>query len=83
MLFKRRILCPWLLSAVVMFGLSYVWHGLALTDLDELPPIAPHLPEASALEAELSGLAALRELGEDSAMPENSSPVRQTTQDAE
>lgn len=52
MLFKRRILCPWLLSAVVMFGLSYVWHGLALTDLDELRiPLAGYLA--------LSGLAYL------------------------
>lgn len=36
MLIKRRILFPWLLSATVMFGLSYAWHGLALTDLSEL-----------------------------------------------
>lgn len=33
---QRRILLPWLLSAVLMYGLSYVWHGLALTDLSEL-----------------------------------------------
>lgn len=36
MLLKRRILFPWLLSATVMFGISYVWHGLALSDLSEL-----------------------------------------------
>jgi uncharacterized membrane protein len=35
-LLKRRILVPWLLSAVVMFGISALWHGLALTDLSEL-----------------------------------------------
>lgn len=35
-LFKRRILFPWLLSAVVMMGISYAWHGLALTDISEL-----------------------------------------------
>ncbi|MCB9169389.1 MAG: hypothetical protein H6597_05825 [Flavobacteriales bacterium] len=36
MLWRRGFLVPWLLSAVVMFGLSYVWHGLALNDLQEL-----------------------------------------------
>jgi uncharacterized integral membrane protein len=36
-LLKRYILVPWLLSSLVMFGLSYVWHGVALTDLQELP----------------------------------------------
>lgn len=30
---------------------------MGLTSLDELPPLAPHLPDASALEAELAGLA--------------------------
>lgn len=30
---------------------------LGLSDLGDLPPLAPHLPEASALEAELAGLA--------------------------
>jgi len=70
-------------GAMLFRTTPYFLERMGLTDLDELPPIAPHLPEASALEAELSGLAALRELGEDSAMPENSSPVRQTTQDAE
>jgi hypothetical protein len=35
-LLKRRILAPWLLSAAVMFILSAVWHGWALTDLDEI-----------------------------------------------
>lgn len=41
---------------------------MGLTSLDQLPPIAPHLPEASALEAELSGLASLADLGEDATM---------------
>src|SRR5262245_47395580 len=36
MLAKRGFLVPWSLSALVMYGLSYVWHGLALTDLQEL-----------------------------------------------
>jgi hypothetical protein len=44
MLLKRRILLPWLLSAVVMYGLSYLWHGIALTDLDDLKmPMALYL----------------------------------------
>ncbi|MBK8497542.1 MAG: hypothetical protein IPL52_01685 [Flavobacteriales bacterium] len=33
---RRFILLPWLLSSAVMFGLSYVWHGLVLSDLSEL-----------------------------------------------
>ena len=36
MLRERRILIPWLASAVLMFGLSYLWHGVALNDLREL-----------------------------------------------
>ena len=36
MLVRRHILLPTLLSALVMFLLSWVWHGLALTDLQEL-----------------------------------------------
>src|SRR5690606_31080492 len=35
-LFKRRILYPWFLSALVMAGISYAWHGLALTDISDL-----------------------------------------------
>ena len=41
MLGRRRILLPWLLSAFVMYGLSYLWHGVLLTDLDEI-----HIPVA-------------------------------------
>lgn len=36
MLLERRILIPWLASALVMYGLSYLWHGVALNDLREL-----------------------------------------------
>ncbi len=36
MLMRRHIVLPALLSALLMFGMSYVWHGLALTDLQEL-----------------------------------------------
>lgn len=36
LLFKRRILFPWLLSAIVMMAISYAWHGLALTDIMDL-----------------------------------------------
>ena len=51
-LFTRRYLLPWLLSAAVMFGLSYVWHGLLLRDLQELKiPVGLYLG--------LSGLAYL------------------------
>lgn len=41
-----------------LFGTSSVFlERMGLTCLDELPPLAPHLPDASALEAELAGLA--------------------------
>lgn len=33
---KRAFMVPWLLSALVMYALSYIWHGIALTDLQEL-----------------------------------------------
>jgi hypothetical protein len=36
MLWSRHILLPWLLSTVSMYAVSYLWHGLALTDLQEL-----------------------------------------------
>lgn len=36
MLLQRHILLPWLASALTMFGFSYLWHGVALTDLEEL-----------------------------------------------
>lgn len=37
---------------------GYFLERMGLSTLDELPPLAPHLPEASALEAELADLAA-------------------------
>ncbi len=37
MFLKRYILAPWLFSTAIMFGLSYLWHGIALNDLQELP----------------------------------------------
>lgn len=36
MLLQRHILLPWLASAITMFAFSYLWHGVALTDLEEL-----------------------------------------------
>ncbi len=36
---------------------SYFLERMGLTSLDQLPPLAPHLPDAAALEAELIGLA--------------------------
>lgn len=35
-IFRRGFLVPWVLSALTMFLLSYLWHGVALTDLEEL-----------------------------------------------
>ncbi|MFT3875148.1 MAG: SMC-Scp complex subunit ScpB [Propioniciclava sp.] len=40
---------------------DYFLQRMGYTTLDQLPPIAPHLPEASLLEAELAGLAQPRE----------------------
>lgn len=37
---------------------GYFLERMGLSSLDELPPLAPHLPEASLLEAELADLAA-------------------------
>ena len=36
MLIQRRILAPWIASTLVMYGLSYLWHGIALNDLRDL-----------------------------------------------
>ncbi|PFG16518.1 condensin subunit ScpB [Propionicimonas paludicola] len=42
-----------------LFGTtSYFLERIGLTELSQLPPLAPHLPDASSLEAELSELAA-------------------------
>lgn len=36
MFLRRFILLPTLLAAVVMFGVSYLWHGVILKDLQDL-----------------------------------------------
>jgi hypothetical protein len=33
---RRRFFFSWVLSSVLMFGASYLWHGLVLTDLNKL-----------------------------------------------
>lgn len=43
-------------GAVVFATTSYFLERMGLSRLDELPPLAPHLPEVSELEAELSQL---------------------------
>ncbi|MFZ1658628.1 MAG: hypothetical protein WAT61_07410 [Flavobacteriales bacterium] len=35
-LLNRGKIIPWLLSAVVMYGISYAWHGLLLNDISEM-----------------------------------------------
>lgn len=32
----KRFFLSWLLSSLVMFGVSYVWHGVILNDLERL-----------------------------------------------
>ncbi len=59
-------------GAVLFRTTDYFCERLGLTSLDALPPLAPHLPEATALEAELAGLAAPARLREDDPMPETS-----------
>ena len=44
-------------GAMLFSTTDYFLERMGLTSLDELPPIAPYLPEASLLEAELAGLA--------------------------
>ncbi len=45
-------------SGAILFGTtSYFCERMGLRSLDELPPLAPHLPEVDELEAELSRLA--------------------------
>ena len=45
-------------SGAILFGTtSYFLERMGLRSLDELPPLAPHLPEVDELEAELSRLA--------------------------
>jgi hypothetical protein len=36
LLFRRHTLLPWLWSAITMFALSFLWHGVILKDLQEL-----------------------------------------------
>lgn len=59
-------------GAVLFRTTDYFCERLGITSLDELPPIAPHLPEATTLEAELAGLATPAPLREDGPMPEPS-----------
>jgi len=44
-------------GAALLRTTDYFLERIGLTSLDELPPIAPRLPDAAALEAELAGLA--------------------------
>lgn len=46
--YGKRFLIGWLLSAVGMFGISYVWHGMVLTDYMSISfPITVYLVMAS------------------------------------
>ena len=47
-------------AAVVFVTTNHFLERMGLGSLDDLPPLAPHLPEADELEAELSQLAAAR-----------------------
>lgn len=45
-------------GAMLFRTTTHFLERMGLNDLHDLPPLAPHLPEASLLEAELAGLAA-------------------------
>ena len=47
-------------AAVVFATTSHFLERMGLRSLDDLPPLAPHLPEVDELEAELTSLAAAR-----------------------
>jgi len=51
-------------GAALLRTTDYFLERIGLTSLDDLPPIAPRLPEASALEAELAQLAGGSEIAE-------------------
>lgn len=52
---------------------DYFLERLGLTSLSDLPPIAPHLPDATDLEAELTALAIVPEAGQN---PHEPGPVQ-------
>lgn len=62
-------------GAMLFRPTQYFLERMGYTSIDDLPPLAPHLPEASLLEAELSGLAERvapeASEGEDGPMSEN------------
>ena len=59
-------------TGAMLWGTSRLFlEKMGLTSLDDLPPIAPHLPEASLLEAELAGLAETPATRDDGPMTEN------------
>ncbi|MEL4357399.1 MULTISPECIES: SMC-Scp complex subunit ScpB [unclassified Luteococcus] len=67
-------------GAMVFSTTDYFLERMGLASLDELPPLAPHLPDASALEEELSQLAATVEVDTASddappVLPEADEPV--------
>lgn len=52
-------------GAIVFATTDYFLERMGLTSLDQLPELAPHLPEVDELEAELGQLAAAAELPQD------------------
>ena len=79
------------LSGAAMFSTTpYFLERMGLTSLDDLPPLAPHLPEATALEAELAALATppigsldadARESAEEPATQDDSEPTNEEHDD--
>ncbi|CAN5144109.1 hypothetical protein BH09BAC5_BH09BAC5_28320 [soil metagenome] len=47
-IYGKRFIISWLVSSLMMFGLSYVWHGIVLYDYDQITyPIAIYLTASS------------------------------------
>jgi segregation and condensation protein B len=62
-------------GAVVFATTSYFLERMGLRSLEDLPALAPHLPDAEVLEAELGQLAAAASAGEDHDHPGQDRPA--------
>lgn len=56
-LLRRRFFISWLLSTIVMFGVSYLWHGTVLNDFERLNYPEPIFFSCAAVAYLIIGLA--------------------------
>ncbi len=69
-------------GAMVFSTTDYFLERMGLASLAELPPLAPHLPDASALERELSQLASTVDVDADETASTTASPAPQAGEQA-